>query len=448
MTRKTWPALVAFALLIAIGGWFVTQPRLLSVEPQAQATAVSGGTSLRLTFSHPMQSESVLQRLQIQPLPLGDFHWENQTLVFTPARPWQSGVTVAVRLRRGAQTQTFPPRRINRDFEWSFQIGYPQVLYLFPYDEKPALYQIDPLSETVQLLSEEGQEVLDYSLSANGAIILYSARDSGGSAIYQRMSQLGAVERLLTVANGRVGAVQLAPSGQYLAYELTDLSEPNAKTHVWVTSYPPQATSPAVRLGQVDQLTRTPLWSIGDILAYYDQTQRRYRFYDPRAQLEVNAIACETGEKGTWTPDGKAFLFAEILPQEGTFSPSHLMLYDLSSGKLSDLSQRNDVEDLGGVLSPQGDRLVFARKFLNALQWTPGRQLWLLDLARNEARPLLTDAQYNHYDFVWSPNGNQILFVRFNQTSLTDPPEIWMVNADGSQPRQLVKGGYAPQWIP
>ncbi|MCX8062891.1 MAG: Ig-like domain-containing protein [Anaerolineales bacterium] len=435
-------------LFAAAGVWWGIQPRLLNVEPPPHATAVPGSASVRLTFSHFMQPESVLQRLQIQPLPLGNFHWEDKTLIFTPMQPWQSGATVQVRLRNGALTRSFPQTRLRRDFVWSFQIGYPKVLYLFPYDGTAGLYILDPLTMTVQLLTETGQEVYDYSLSANGAIVLFSARESNGSAIYRWEGRQGVSERLLSFANGQVRAAQLSPSGKYLAYELTDLSEANAKTHVWVTHYPVQEGSAAIRLGEVDQLTRTPIWSAGNLLAYYDQAARRYRFYDPQTKGEMDFIDCETGEKGTWSPDGKAFLFAEILPSEGSFPTSHLMLYELLSRKVSDLSERNDVEDLGGVFSPQGDRLVFARKFLNALQWTPGRQLWLLDLTRNEARPLLTDAQYNHYDFAWSPNGDQILFMRFNQTSLTEPPEVWMINADGSEPRQLVKGGFAPQWIP
>lgn len=395
-----------------------------------------------------MQPESVLQRLKIDPLPLGEFHWEGKTLIFTPARPWPSGATVQVRLSSGAQTQSFPQRRLQREIAWSFQIGYPKVLYLFPADGQAGLYLLDPLQGRVQLLSEAGQEVFDFSLSANGGMILFDARQGNGSAIYRWESRQASLAQVLAFPNGQVRAAQLSPSAHYLAYELTDLSEADAKTHVWVTAYPPQAQDQAFRLGTLDSLTRSPLWSAQDILAYYDQTNRRFRFYDPETQREVDAVAAETGEKGAWSPDGETFLFPEILTNAGQFPTSHLFAYHLASRKLSDLSERNDVEDLGGVFSPQGDRVVFARKFVDAVQWTPGRQPWLLDLTHGEATPLLSDASYNHYDFAWSPDGAQILLVRFNQVNLTDLPEIWVINADGSQPRQLVKGGFAPQWMP
>lgn len=449
MGRKVWLLIISALILGVFGGaWYATQPRLLAVEPPPQATAVPASTSLRLTFSRQMQPESVLQNLQIQPPQMGDFHWEGRTLVFTPSRPWPNGATVIVELSSNAVTRSFPYQRINRRVSWSFQIGYPKVLYLYPFDGRAGLYQLDPLDGSVRLLSAAEQEVFDYSLSINGATVIYSAREGNGSALYRWEYGQESVERLLVFPNGQVRAAHLSPSGQYLAYELTDLSDPNATTHVWITAYPPQRETQPIRLGANDQITRSPLWSAANLLAYYDQTNRLFRFYDPFTQQEVDTITCETGEKGAWSPDGEMFLFAEILPQGGEFPTSHLFSYHLNSHRLTDLSERNDVEDIGGVYSPQGDRLVFARKFLDAVQWTPGRQPWLLDLARREAFPLLSEAAYNHYDFAWSPDGTQILFVRFNQMNLTDPPEIWVINRDGSQVRQLVKGGFAPQWMP
>ena len=52
------------------------------------------------------------------------------------------------------------------------------------------------------------------------------------------------------------------------------------------------------------------------------------------------------------------------------------------------------------------------------------------------------------YDFAWSLDGEQLAFVRFDVGAPTNPPELWLVNADGSEPLELVVGGYAPQWVP
>ncbi len=62
--------------------------------------------------------------------------------------------------------------------------------------------------------------------------------------------------------------------------------------------------------------------------------------------------------------------------------------------------------------------------------------------------PITDEADYNHYDLAWSRDGLMLAYVRFNQAKLSDPPELWMVNLDGSNPIQLVIGGYSPLWIP
>ena len=81
-------------------------------------------------------------------------------------------------------------------------------------------------------------------------------------------------------------------------------------------------------------------------------------------------------------------------------------------------------------------------------RWTPGRQMWIMQADGSQAQALSSEEAYNHYDFIWSTDGNQIAFVRSDPTQLIQPPELWLVNPDGSNPIQLVKGGYSPIWIP
>jgi len=38
--------------------------------------------------------------------------------------------------------------------------------------------------------------------------------------------------------------------------------------------------------------------------------------------------------------------------------------------------------------------------------------------------------------------------VRFNEQTPADPPQIWLINADGSGAQQLMIAGYAPLWVP
>ena len=65
-----------------------------------------------------------------------------------------------------------------------------------------------------------------------------------------------------------------------------------------------------------------------------------------------------------------------------------------------------------------------------------------------EAIQLTNNAVYNHTAFTWHPDNARISFVRSNQADLNEPPEIWMMNVDGSPPIRLVINGFAPAWFP
>ena len=127
---------------------------------------------------------------------------------------------------------------------------------------------------------------------------------------------------------------------------------------------------------------------------------------------------------------------------------SHLLLFDWQQDTVQDLTPEETMEDTSPAFSPDGESLAFARKFLDISRWTPGRQLWLEHLGSQEEGPLTDEPLYNHFEFTWSPAGDRLAYVRFNQSVLTEPPEIWLIDPITKQAEQLVVGGYSPQWIP
>jgi Tol biopolymer transport system component len=129
-------------------------------------------------------------------------------------------------------------------------------------------------------------------------------------------------------------------------------------------------------------------------------------------------------------------------------SASHLIHFDSETAESRDLSRGPFVEDTSPSFSPDGSHLAFARRYLDANRWTPGRQAWVMRADGSEAIALTNAPSYSHSAFAWSPDGRQIAYLRFNQETLTDPLELWTVESDGSNPTQLVIGGFAPQWIP
>lgn len=448
--KKAIFSIGAIFFVFIIGGLFyLATPRIIEITPADGAGDIPGSTSIRIRFSRMMDVSSVTARLEITPLPAGQIAWENDTLIFTPQKPWRSGTLVQVRLDSGAKAIRFPQLALLRQKQWSFKIGSPKILYLYPTESPASLYVFNPSTGAKQNLSQALGDVLDYSVSPSGALIVITVRTDKGSAIYTLSGMDGKPTLLHTFENQQVNSAVFSPSQEYLAFEMTDLTQTQAATHIWLLNIADTPAIEPIPLPDTGGQAQYPLWSSKNILAYYDRAAQAYRFYDPKLKEEIASVPCQTGEKGTWAADGESFVFAEILmPTDSTIPTSHLLRYFLTQNKIVDLSQSNNTEDASPQFSPDGNYLVFGRKFLDSLQWTPGRQIWLMDVNTLKSHVLLQEAQFNHYNFAWSPAGDQIAYMRFNQVNSTSTPEIWLIQSDGSQNQQLVSGGYSPQWIP
>jgi Tol biopolymer transport system component len=72
----------------------------------------------------------------------------------------------------------------------------------------------------------------------------------------------------------------------------------------------------------------------------------------------------------------------------------------------------------------------------------------LINADGHNAHQITDDPDFNHADFVWHPSGEYLAFVRYKQTTIIEPPEIWVTQPDGNGVTRLMIGGYEPQWIP
>jgi len=457
--------LAVFGVIIGVGvgvGYIRASPRLIRFSPEPGRQSVPGGSSLSLTFSKPMKSGSVEEKLIIDPSTPGSFRWEGNTLLFIPDRSWPSGETITVHLESGSQADGLIPLALLGSQEWSFTIGRPLIAYLWPASGTTSLYALDPLSgEVVELISSPFG-ILDFDINADGTVIYYSASNTtGGSDIfaYDRLSDdpLGDPLPLLACPNAFCRSPSVSPDDSMLAYERNPLpgSGEALFPQVWIRSLNESPPSADVLAGDPDHPTRLPDWSSEGLLSFYDVLEIAFVLLDPISK-ETIAIPNDTGEIGSWYPDGSAFVAPQIIftPSESQpgsddpIAPSHLFRFDLLAASSQDLSGSMDLEDTYPVYSPNGQHLVFARKSLNPALWTPGRQLWVMPSEGREAHELSNAPYFNHSSFAWSPDSQQIAYLRFNQDIPTAPPEIWLMNFDGSNPIQLVIGGYAPQWIP
>ncbi len=164
---------------------------------------------------------------------------------------------------------------------------------------------------------------------------------------------------------------------------------------------------------------------------------------------------------GPWSADGTRLTCAGYgVDGVGVDDPSLNGIYTINSsdgGDLRRITSAPDMEDLAGDYSPDGNRLVFQRVdmdgpigiFVTNVDGTGLTQLTPPDMILDEAG----------HAGRWSPTGDQILFVA--HTGEDEHKAIWIVSADGGEPRQLPItpecggpiepgnfGCYSPSWSP
>lgn len=450
---------VAVLVMAAVLVYRLGTPVLVAVEPPEGAAGVPASSQLRLTFSRPMWAGEVEERLSFQPALPGTFTWQGQTLVFTPAQPWAGGQLVQVRLQAGARAANWPSLALRDEIAWTFTTGRPRLLYLFPSDGPAGLYALDLLEGLPGRLVSEEENVLDYDASPSGNEVYYATDPGNGDTVVSRLRvETGASLPVLICARALCRYPKVSPSGDFLAYERTalDVGPQPAPPQVWLLPLENGQPGEPFLAADAAHQTQWPHWSPGGMLTYYNTDLSAFVVQDPRFG-EITRFPGQTGLPGDWEPQGQVYVFPEVfldplsaspaLTDVVTVSSSRLLLFRLD-GSQADLTRTSDVEDASPAFSPDGSRLAFGRKFLQPERWTYGRQLWLMNADGSGARSVTDDPVYNHYDFAWSPDGAWLAYTRFNKDLLTELPEVWLAHSDGSQRREVVKGGYAPRWIP
>jgi WD40 repeat protein len=440
-------------------------PRLVQIYPTETDGNVPAGTSLKLVFSNPVDPESIQTHLSTEPAMAGVFDVEGANVTFTPDGPWESGGTVTVTLETGFRSAIWPRLPTFQDQVWSFHISRPLLAYLYPSDGLAELYTVDLQNGDVRQLTDSPGGVIDFTVNTAGTRIYYSTdQGGGGTTIYELDRAALESKVLLRCTQALCRYLEVSPDERFLAYEQTMLGNPGQTNTPQVMLLPLEQNegSGKEKRGQpypaADPTHRTqqPLWSPTGLLSYYDHDRAAF-VVDDVEKGEAIHFPSQTGIPGAWHPSGQYYIFPEIYSNEiaspelsaelGAISSSHLLQYSLD-GTFKDLTGVDEVEDASPAFSPDGGYLAFGRKYLDTISWTPGRQLWIMDTNNQESLAITDEPEENHYDFAWSPDGSLLAFARFNKNQLTAPPEVWLINTEGTYRNQIVSGGYAPSWIP
>lgn len=466
-----WPVRLVLATLSVLAGLalvaVLARPQVSELRPAPGAVNLSPRARLQITFNQPMNPASVAAAFRVEPALPGALTWnlEGTTLTFTPERSWPLLGQVRVSLAGGQNRLGLP---LFAPTEWTFTVGRERIAFLSGLPSNLAAISITE-GATAVALTAEPEGVNDFAIHPDGSWIAYSARRADGGADLKRVDVDGANPTLLLACPEVVcRAPAFAPDGRRLAYERqTPALDPGGnrvfgEPRIYVLTVAGGQTLP---VGDPGNPARTPRWSPDGRLSFYDAARQAIVVQDV-ASGAATFVPADSGEMGTWSPDGQSLVFSEIVLQENAITVpetlvatdttsiqvagfySYLRRVDVRTNEAVNLTGAGVVEDASPVYSFAGDWLAFARRGLTPETWTPGRQLWVMRVDGSEARPLTDEPEFAHSAFAWSFDEQRIAYMRLNATDVSLPPEIWLVAlADGSA-RRLVSGGYSPHWLP
>ncbi len=442
MNWKTWVILGAVLLLLFVITAWQLAPRVVLLEPAEDE--LHGRQPIMISFNRSMDPASVEERFSLMPSLTGKITWNDSfdQLSFTPARSWPAGTSVLIDIKSGARSRLRLPTL--DDFQDTLKVSPYLLIYMWPAVGPSNLYLANPETGDSQALTDETAGILDYTVGPDGLSIIYSiSNENGTSSIKSLDRQTGLSTILLECRTGLCRSPQISPDGSHLAYESIS-REPGTQPGIRVFNLSEDnQINPSL---EGDYLEK-PLWGSSGWLAFYNQSKKGYEFWNLEDEGTM-FLPNDTGGTGSWSGDGRYFISSEIQFTSETLAPRHLLLFDIQEKTTLDLSRGNFLEDLNPSFSPFGLTIAYSRKSLDPQDWSPGRQLWIMDIHTGLDQPLTDEVDFHHTSFAWHPDGDQLAFVRYNQAKLSDPPEIWLINRDGTDNLRLIINGFAPGWIP
>lgn len=158
------------------------------------------------------------------------------------------------------------------------------------------------------------------------------------------------------------------------------------------------------------------------------------RVLDPQdSNLGSQNILQHTDVAWTYIAEGDLIYF--ISDRDTTYR--NFFLYAMKSDgsevkKLSDLR----LEDSWMDLDPQSGQMLVSARPEPSVRY----QLYWMDLNSGKVKPFIQDTLHRYQDPVFSPDGNQIAYVkRPHQLKEGEFPEVFLVNRDGSGEKQLTQ---------
>ncbi|MEM8856795.1 MAG: hypothetical protein AAGD96_00655 [Chloroflexota bacterium] len=318
-----------------------------------------------------------------------------------------------------------------------------QILFLQAnIDGVYQLNQVDPESnnQEVETIAVFDQNILDFAVSPSHQIVLTLEDEDQSHDIWGIVAGESDPVLLISCQDSACSKPRWAPQGDLFVFERRPIIEgrviEDEPTLWWFDLNAGQAVPVFADDSWFGQETRFS--PDGGAISYFVQQADEIQIYDLENH-SVGTISTRIGSPAEWGTDGQLYFSALFRSNIHIFktNPTVTELDNLSGGAMA-------VEDAGYLPSPDGESLLFTRK---PQRVASGRQIMIMNTDGSDQQSLTNELDIQHGAVSWSPDGQQLVFQKFNLSTPNNPPTIWVMDVATGESREII-AGTRPQWVP
>ncbi len=279
---------------------------------------------LRVTFSRPMDEQSVEKNLTISPPIDGNISWANDTLFFTPKKnlPYQQAFTLTI----GKDATDIYHQHLHQPYSVRFQTRD----YAFVYEDHDHQLTLSDMQGHIQQISS-GKIIKEYVVSSEGKFVAYlhQPTDEGETSVYFYDMNNKQTAQLVPNLHGHLANLQVSKDGAQL-YFLANENE-TAVTYVYDIA---KKTLSKMDLSAYPTLTRFWLTPDGNALLINDLSGELYlQALQGKKSVAVGKYADYRGG----TRKGDTLLFVDVSPEFNYVQG--VVLYDGNAQRVTDVQE-------------------------------------------------------------------------------------------------------------
>lgn len=156
------------------------------------------------------------------------------------------------------------------------------------------------------------------------------------------------------------------------------------------------------------------------------------RFIDPTGKIDFTVD--HPGKRAhplDWSPNGDSILFMVVESVGATDEDQDLWKLSYPALEWTQITSEDEIEDWDASWSPDGQQIAVERS----------NQLWMMN-ADGTGLKQISDQMIRFLD--WSPDGKTIAYQALSSPERPEEWDIWLINPDGSNPRNLTND---PDWF-